>query len=222
MSAETTTPVARTNPPRSPSAIAWKLTLVLIPLLVAGGLFVLRQAEVSRLAHHQLPKLGVVPPFELTNQDNQPFGSSQLLGKIWLADFIYTTCPGPCPMISTRLSETQKPLRDTNVKLVSFTVDPAHDTPAVLRNYAGMLRAQPGRWEFLTGDKSTIYHLSRDGFKLAAGAAADGQPVHSTSIVLVDRAGMIRGYYNATDADAITRLLADVNHLRQEEPAPKI
>ncbi|HEY5036006.1 MAG TPA: SCO family protein, partial [Chthoniobacterales bacterium] len=122
MSAETSTPLARTNPPRSPSAIAWKLTLVLIPLLVAGGLFVLRQSEVSRLAHHQLPKLGVVPPFELTNQNDQPFGSSQLLGKIWLADFVYTTCPGPCAMINSRLSETQKPLRDTEVKLVTFTV----------------------------------------------------------------------------------------------------
>jgi protein SCO1/2 len=82
-----------------------------------------------------------------------------------------------------------------------------------------MLHAQPGRWEFLTGDKSTIYHLSRDGFKLAAGSAANGQPVHSTRIILVDRQGMIRGYYNATDADAITRLLADVDHLRHEQPA---
>lgn len=218
MSAETSPPLARTNPPRSPSAIAWKLTLVLIPLLVAAGLFVLREAEVARLAHHRLPRLGVVPLFQLTDQNNQPFSSSQLRGKIWLADFIYTTCPGPCAMISTRLSETQKPLRDTGVKIVTFTVDPAHDTPAVLRRYAGLLHAQPGRWEFLTGDKSTIDRLAREGFKLAAGTAADGQPIHSTRIVLIDRAGTIRAYYEATDADAITRLLADVTHLRQEEP----
>ena len=112
------------------------------------------------------------PPFVLTDQDGKPFGSEQLQGKIWIADFIYTTCPGPCPMISSRMSETQKPLEDTDVKLVSFSVDPAHDTPAVLRDYAKKLHAQPGRWEFLTGDKSTIYHLSRDGFKLATGSAA--------------------------------------------------
>jgi protein SCO1/2 len=171
------------------------------------------------LANHKLPKLGALPAFTLTDQNGRPFGTKQLQGKIWIADFIYTTCPGPCPMISSRMSETQKPLRGTDVKLVSFSVDPAHDTPEVLRGYAAKLNAQPGRWEFLTGDKGTIYRLSRDGFKLAAATAADGQPVHSTRMILVDRTGQIRGYYDATDADAITRLLADANHLRREEPA---
>ncbi|HEY1770291.1 MAG TPA: SCO family protein [Chthoniobacterales bacterium] len=214
----TATAAAPTRAPLSPSALAWKIILIAIPLLTAGGLFFLRQAEVARLAQHDLPKLGIVPAFELTDQNGQPFGSQQLLGKIWIADFVYTTCPGPCPMISSRMSETQKPLRDTNVKLVSFTVDPAHDTPAVLRGYAQKLNAQPGRWEFLTGDKSTIYKLSRDGFHLAAVAANTGQPIHSTRIILVDRQGMIRNYYDGTDADAVTRLLADVTHLRREQP----
>lgn len=213
------TALAPTRAPLSPRALAWKITLIAIPLLTALGLFFLRRVEVSRFASHQLPELGAVPPFRLTDQDGKSFGSSQLQGKIWIADFVYTTCPGPCPMISSRMSETQKPLRDTDVKLVSFSVDPAHDTPEVLRGYAEKLNAQPGRWEFLTGDKATIYRLSRDGFKLAAAAAADGQPVHSTRMILVDRAGQIRGYYDATDADAITRLLADVAHLRREEPA---
>ncbi len=220
MSAETITPVSPTRAPHSPSAIAWKLTLILIPLLTAAGLFFLRQAEVSRLRRHALPTLGSVPAFVLTDQNGHSFGSQQLLGKIWIADFIYTTCPGPCPMISSRMSETQKPLRDTDVQLVSFSVDPAHDTPAVLRDYAEKLHAQPGRWEFLTGDKSTIYRLSRDGFKLAAGTEDNGEPVHSTRVVLVDRKGAIRGYYDATDADAVTRLLADTDHLLREQPAP--
>ena len=82
-------------------------------------------------------------------------------------------------MISSRMSETQKPLRDTDVKLVSFSVDPQHDTPAVLRDYAANLNAQPGRWNFLTGDKDTIYRLSRDGFKLATVEAA--RPARSTA-----------------------------------------
>lgn len=219
MTPETTSAIAPTRAPLSRRALAWKMTLVLIPLLVVGGLLFLRQVEVSRLANHKLPELGTVPAFVLTDQNSQPFGSEQLHGKIWIADFIYTTCPGPCPMISSRMAETQKPLRDTGVKLVSFSVDPAHDTPEVLRGYADKLNAQPGRWEFLTGDKGTIYRLSRDGFKLAAGSAADGEPVHSTRMILVDRNGQIRGYYNATDADAITRLLADTNHLLREEPA---
>lgn len=213
----TSTALAPTRAPLSARALAWKISLILIPLLTAGGLFFLRQAQVSRLAKHDLPPLGSVPPFVLTDQNGNAFGSAQLQGKIWIADFIYTTCPGPCPLISSRMSETQKPLRDTDVKLVSFSVDPAHDTPAVLLGYAGKLNAQPGRWEFLTGDEGTIYRLSRDGFKLAAGTEDNGEPVHSTRIVLVDRQSVIRGYYDATDADAVTRLLADVAHLRREQ-----
>lgn len=215
-----TAALAPTRAPLSPRALAWKVTLVLIPLLTAGGLFFLRQAEVLRLGRHALPRLGNVPPFALTDQNGQIFGSQQLQGKVWIADFIYTTCPGPCPMISSRMSEAQKPLRDTGVKLVSFSVDPAHDTPAVLRGYAEKLKAQPDRWEFLTGEKQTIYRLSRDGFKLAAGPGdTPGQPVHSTRMILVDRRGEIRGYYDATEADAVTRLLADTNHLLHEQPS---
>ncbi len=214
------TTLAPTRAPLSSRALGWKITLILIPLLTAAGLLFLRQAEVSRLARHQLPQLGSVPSFVLTDQNGQPFGTSQLRGKIWIADFVYTTCPGPCPMISSRMSETQKPLRDTDVKLVSFSVDPEHDTPPILRDYAEKLSAQPGRWEFLTGDKATIYRLSRDGFKLAIGAGETaGQPMHSTRVILVDRRGAIRGYYDATEADAVTRLLADVHHLLQEQPA---
>ena len=215
-----TTTLAPTKPPLSPSALAWKATLILIPLLTAAGLFFLRQAQVARLASHELPKDAVVPPFQLTDQNGESFGSQQLLGKIWIADFVYTTCPGPCPMISSRMSETQKPLRDTDVRLVSFSVDPQHDTPAVLRQYAAKLNAQPDRWKFLTGNKDTIYRLARDGFKLATAEGGEVGPIHSTRLVLVDRSGVIRGYYDATDADAVTRIVADTHHLLQEQPAP--
>jgi protein SCO1 len=212
--------LAPTRAPFSGSALAWKATLILIPVLTAIGLFFLRQAQVAHYAHHTLPKDGIVPPFQLIDQNGETFGSQQLLGKIWIADFIYSSCPGPCPMISSRMSETQKPLRDTDVKLVSFSVDPDHDTPAVLRDYASRLNAQTGRWHFLTGDKGVIYRLSRDGFKLAAAENGASGPVHSTRLVLVDRDGVIRGYYDATDADAVTRLLADTTHLLREQPGP--
>lgn len=210
--------LAPARAPLSWPSLAWKATLVLIPLLTAAGILFLRQAQVAHLARHALPNDGVVPPFALVDQNGKPFGSEQLLGNIWIADFIYTTCPGPCPMISSRMSETQKPLEDTNVKLVSFTVDPEHDTPVVLRDYAQRLNAKPGRWEFLTGDKAAIARLSRDGFKLAIGEDEKSAPIHSTRIILVDRHGVIRGYYDATEADAVTRLLADVAHLRREQP----
>jgi protein SCO1/2 len=202
------------------SSVAWKVTLILIPLITLGLLLWLRQLEVNALRQRSVSSYGTVPSFQLTNQNGQPFGSAQLAGKIWIADFVYTTCPGPCPMISSRMSELQKPLEKTDVHLVSFSVDPEKDTPEVLRGYAEKLQAEPERWDFLTGPKSAIYQLSHDGFKLAVsdGSDAQGVPVHSTRMVLVDRHGQIRGYYDAAEPDAMTKLLADTNHLLREQP----
>jgi protein SCO1 len=202
------------------SGVVWKMTLILIPIITLGTLLWLRNVEVSALRQRTVSFYGTAPSFQLTNQNGQPFGSAQLFGKIWIADFVYTTCPGPCPMISGRMSELQKPLEKTDVRLISFSVDPEKDTPEVLRRYADKFQAEPGRWDFLTGPKSAIYKISHDGFKLAVsdGSDAQGIPVHSTRMVLVDRHGQIRGYYDATEPDAATKLLADANHLLREQP----
>src|SRR6266498_3912294 len=172
----------------------WKVTLILIPLITLGLLLWLRHIEVRALQQRSVSSYGTVPHFQLVNQNGRPFDSAQLAGKIWIADFIYTTCPGPCPMISSRMSELQKPLEKTEVHLVSFSVDPEKDT-------------------------SAIYKLSHDGFKLAVsdGSDAQGIPVHSTRMVLVDRHGAIRGYYDATEPEAVTKLVADTNHLLREQ-----
>jgi protein SCO1/2 len=92
-----------------------------------------------------------------------------------------------------------------------------------LRGYAEKLQAQPGRWDFLTGPQSTIYNLSRNGFKLAVsdGSEEQGIPVHSTRMILVDRHGTIRGYYDATEVDAVTKMVADTTHLLREQPGEK-
>jgi protein SCO1/2 len=211
---------ATANPPLSKSAIAWKVTMLSIPLVIAALLLLLRQAEVRQLRSRTITSYGKVPQFQLTNQDGSSFGSAQLKGKIWIADFIFTMCPGPCPMISSRMSELQKPLKDTDVHLVSVSVDPEHDTPKILRGYAEKLQAQPLRWDFLTGSKEAIYSLSRNGFKLAIadGSTETDTPVHSTRMILVDRRGEIRGYYDALAPDGITKLLADTNHLLREQP----
>lgn len=214
------TPSVTMNQARSRSTIVWKVILVLIPFVTLALLLWLRHLEVSALRQRTVSSYGTVPPFQLVNQDSKPFRSAQLSGKIWIADFIFTSCRGPCPLISSRMSELQKPLEKTDVHLVSFTVDPETDTPKVLREYAEKLQADSKRWDFLTGPKSAIYKLSHDGFKLAVsdGSAEQGIPVHSTRMVLVDRHGQIRGYYEATDADAVTKLLADTNHLLREQP----
>src|SRR5256885_2773339 len=216
MSASATT----LNRPSSRTATVWKTVLIAIPIVTLALLLWLRQLEVTALRQRTVSSYGTVPEFVLVNQDGQNFGSAQLAGKIWIADFIYTMCPGPCPMISSRMSELQKPLEKTDVHLVSFSVDPDKDTPQVLRSYAEKWQAEPGRWDFLTGPKSAIYKLSHDGFKLAVsdGSDAQGIPVRSTRMVLVDRHGQIRGYYDATEADAVTKLVADTNHLLREQP----
>ena len=199
------------------SAALWKATLIAIPILTLALLLWLRQLEVNALRQRTVSSYGKVPEFTLINQDGKNFGSADLRGKIWIVDFIYTTCPGPCPMISSRMSELQQPLEKTDVHLVSFTVDSAKDTPQVLQTYAERLHAEPGRWDFLTGAQSTIYNLSRNGFKLAIGEAK-GVPIHSTRMILVDRHGAIRGYYDAAEPDAVTKLVADTTHLLREQP----
>lgn len=218
MKTETATLAVRSPAPKS--GTAWKVTLILIPLVTAGVLFWLRQVQVNQLSNRPLPSYGTLPRFELVNQDAQPFGSEQLAGKIWIADFIFTTCPGPCPIISTRMSELQKPLGKSDVHFISVSVDPEKDTAEVLRVYADKLRIQPLRWDFLSGSKAAIYSLTRDGFKLGLsdGSEEQGVPVHSTRFVLVDRRGTIRGYYDALAPDAVTKLLADTNHLLREQP----
>jgi cytochrome oxidase Cu insertion factor (SCO1/SenC/PrrC family) len=218
MKTEIASVAVRTPPPKS--GTAWKITLILIPLVTAGLLFWLRQMQVSALSNRPLPSYGALPSFQLVNQDAQPFGSQQLAGKIWIADFIFTTCRGPCPIISTRMSELQKPLEKSDVHFVSFSVDPETDTPEVLRTYADKLRKEPFRWDFLTGSRDSIASISRDGFKLgiSEGEEPDSGPVHSTRFVLVDRRGTIRGYYDALAPDGVTKLLADTNHLLREEP----
>jgi cytochrome oxidase Cu insertion factor (SCO1/SenC/PrrC family) len=213
-----TATMSSTAPPSR--AFAWKAVLLGIPLVVATLFFFIWRAEINRLASRNVAQYGRVPTFRLTNQDGRPFGSADLANKIWIADFVFTSCPGPCPIISSRMSELQKPLENTDVHLVSFTVDPDKDTPEVLRNYAAKLHAQGGRWDFLTGDKSAIYELSQKGFKLgvADGDDGSGMPVHSTRMVLVDRRGEIRGYYDGMAVDTVTKLLADTNHLLREQP----
>ena len=154
-----------------------------------------------------LPILGQVPPFQLTDQTGQSFDSQSLDGHIWVADFIYTNCPGPCPMMSSQMRRVQ--LSTTpNISLVSFTVDPEHDTPPVLAAYAKHFTADPARWHFLTGEPRRLNDLGLHAFKLNS---VDGSLIHSTRFVLVDGARRIRGYYTDTP-----QLLHDIRQLERE------
>ncbi len=161
-----------------------------------------------------LDDFGVVPEFTLTAQDGQPFHSSALAGKIWVADFIYTTCPGPCPRMTSQMHDVQDAIaKIPDVKLVSFTVDPATDTPPVLAQYAKVHGASAAHWYFLTGPVDTLQKLDRDAFKLGN---VDETLQNSTRFVLVDRQGHIRGYYETSEASAIPKVIADVYELARQ------
>jgi len=173
-------------------------------------------------ADARLSRIGPAPDFALTLQDGTQIGLADLRSKVVVVTFIYTTCADTCPLLTAKLVGIQRQLGTDGVRVrfVAITVDPEKDTPEVLRSYAERLQAEPGRWDFLTGPKPAIYKLSHDGFKLAVsdGSDAQGIPVHSTRMALVDRHGQIRGYYDATEADAITKLVADTTHLLREQP----
>jgi protein SCO1/2 len=162
-----------------------------------------------------LPVYGQVPAFELTAETGQPFDRKSLDGKVWVADFIFTTCTGPCPRISSLMREAQQATSAIpEVRLVSFTVDPERDTPAALAQYAARYHAQPERWHFLTGPRDALDHLTRDAFKLGN---VDGSLVHSTRLVLLDRQSRIRGYYGTSEDDPVVQLVRDIKRVLGEK-----
>ncbi|MGA2115384.1 MAG: SCO family protein [Bryobacteraceae bacterium] len=157
-----------------------------------------------------LPILGAVPHFALVDQTGGAFDSARLNGRIWVADFMYTTCPGPCPMMSHQMRRIAEA---SDVLLVSFTVDPETDTPPVLAAYAKHYPVPPGRWWFLTGARAAINDLGLNAFHLNT---VDGSLEHSTRFVLVDGRMRIRAYYQTLEDQFRPQLVADIGKLERE------
>jgi protein SCO1 len=156
-----------------------------------------------------------VPAFQLTAQDGSAFDSKSLTGHNWVADFIYTHCDGPCPMMSSHMRQIQDSTAAemSGVRLVSFTVDPARDTPEVLASYAKHFKQDPTRWAFLTGDMPSLNAVGL-GFKLNG---VDGSTTHSSRFALVDRRGHIRGFYSTAEGGFMPQLMHDIRQLEAEK-----
>ena len=187
--------------------------------VVVVGVFA---AVVMRAPHgNALPDLGQLPDFALVGADGGSFGNHDLRGRVWIANFIFTSCPSFCPRLTQQMARVQQRLgAESDIVLVSISVDPRTDTPDVLRAYADRYGADRDRWQFLTGSRADVYELVRSGFRLAvtersAEEAADGEGAiaHSDRFVLVDRDGVIRGYYRGTEDDSVEQLLADARSL---------
>ena len=195
--------------------LGWAGAFLAFVLAVAMG-YSMWKASLRRDVE-QLPVIRAVPEFSLTDQNGQTLTKDDLRGHIWIADFIFTRCAGPCPLMTARMLEMQKALVKTpEVKLVSVTVDPAYDTPEVLKAYAEANFANPDRWKFLTGDKAVIEKLVTEGFMQHL-SEENGEPVHGTMFLIVDGNGMVRSARMLEDPELIPKVLMDTGNLLREQ-----
>ena len=219
------------KPARKIEWLVWGGLVLIIAAI--GGAFVW-----SKLAGgKQLPVIGQISSFNLTNQDNQPISLASLRGQVWVADIIFTRCAGPCPKMTHHLAELQSALTaDLPVRLVTLTSDPEFDTPAILKKYATRFGADTNRWNFLTGPKPEIRRLAVNDFKFVV---VEKKPeerevpedlfIHSTWFMLVDKQGRVRGwtdrdgslhaYFDSEDSAARMEMLSAIKQLARE-PSP--
>lgn len=181
---------------------------------------------VDSLVQHQNNKLRhIIADFSFQNQNNETITQEDYKDVIYVADFFFTTCPTICPVMKDNMVWLQDKIKDyPDVKLLSFSVTPEIDTPAVLYEYAKEKGVMDQKWNMLTGDKKEIYYLARQSFL----AVKTGSPeemydmVHTENFILVDKNGRIRGFYDGTlldeekeDTKNVEQLLEDIQWLRQ-------
>lgn len=226
------------------------VSVLAIAVVAAGVTFVpalFRPAATADISLDHLDDYGEVPAFTLVERSGRRITHEDLRGSVWVANFMYTECTDTCPTQSLQLQRLQNDFAtSSDLRLVSITVDPQHDTPEVLSRYAERHGADPRRWLFVTGDTRAIYCLATEGFRLTVVDPADPNPppcgraawlpellrqgpapafashgsgglvMHSARLVLVDRAGRIRAYHLATDGESLARLQPNVRTLLAE------
>ena len=190
-------------------------------VIVFIGFFLMGMVSIGALFFYEpapplkpLPVFGRAPQFALTDSDSWPMNEQMLQGKVWVADFFFSNCPGPCPAMTANMARLQQRFRNQpDVHLVNFSVDPERDSPLTLKKYALKFQANTRQWHFLTGPESEIRRISVNGFKLGTG---EKLIQHSQKFALVDREGNIRGYYEGTDPLAVDQLGRDIERLLRE------
>lgn len=212
---------------RKLSAVVWTILILGLVGVMAKGVREIWTAAV-RQDYKELPVLGQLTEFRLTERSGQTKTLDDLKGEVWLADFFFSTCPGPCPVLTSRMADLAQAVQRTKgrVRIVSITVDPETDTPEKLQKYAEQYGAG-SNWWFLTGSLQEIFRLAREGFKFAVeenppeAVAQAGKMLHSTKVALIDGRGQVRAYYNGTDEDLLARVLPDVGSVLREEEEKK-
>lgn len=165
----------------------------------------------------ELPVLGEGPmvPFGFVDQNGDTVTEKTVDGKIWIADFFFTSCPTICPKMKTELLRVSETYRDDpRVMILSHTIDPGHDTREVLKEFADRLEVKGNQWHFLTGDKDSIYGMAeRYMVSAVEDASAPGGFIHSGAFILLDGRRQIRGVYDGTNPQAVDTMMADMKGL---------
>lgn len=207
---------------RMSSALSWMvLGLVLVGAL--GFYLFSQKPNEATPSEEGLETYNTVGEFQFDTHHGTQLSNSELKGKVWVAYFFFSTCAGICPTMNKNMMRVQTALKSNpDFQILGFTVDPKVDTVTILNAYSGNFGVDPQTWHFLTGDKRKIYHLARESFKLGVdeippdpGGARDF--IHSEKLVLVDRAGVIRGYYDGTNVEEVERLIKDASKLLKEK-----
>lgn len=162
-----------------------------------------------------LPVIGSIPEFEFIDSDGESVSLNTLKGKVWVADFIFTTCTMACPMMTGNMNIIHKKYKkNDDLRLVSISVYPEYDTPEVLKKYAAQYEANTERWHFLTGKEAVVKKVIKDGFKMG-----DYEDIifHSEKFALVDKNGLIRSYYNGMKTEDMNKLKKDIDRLLKQD-----
>lgn len=160
-----------------------------------------------------------IPDFALTNQDGEIFTQKDVEGKIYVADFFFTTCPSICPIMKSQMLRVHEKFKGNDkVHIVSHSIDPVHDTVEVLRDYADRLDIDTRYWTFLTGDMDSIFNIAQGGYMVSAKVdpEAPGGLLHSGAFILIDKERRIRGYYDGTLEEDVDLLMKDMDILLAE------
>lgn len=181
----------------------------------------------SEMVDNDLKRKGfghTIQPFSFTDQSGKPYGSTDLKGKIYVAEYFFTTCGTICPVMNAEMRRVQAAYRGNDqFKILSFTVDPETDSVAQMKTYAEGHGADPEQWHFLTGEKKDLYKLARRSFFVLKPAEAQNQGdvgsdfIHTNYFVLVDTQKRIRGYYDGTDSREVDKLIKDISKLLAEK-----
>ena len=160
-----------------------------------------------------------IPPFRFTNQDGEPVSQRDFAGKIYVADFFFVTCPTICPIMKRNMMTVYQAYHDApDVGILSHTIDPEHDKPAVLKSYAQDIGIRGTMWQFVTGNREEIYDIGENHYLVTAGkdSTAPGGYIHSGHFILVDKEKHIRGMYDGTTEEGTQKLIRDIAILREE------